>query len=240
MGSAADERVVSAGGLGVVRRGAYAWSTSISTSTGELVGLIGPETAPADDLRRRHHRVVEHRGNDRPDWCRHHQSEPARARETRTRSATWQAIELFDDLTVRENLTVAQPPSLLSALKEISPTAPDRSDAVEEAARDVRTLKSRRVDPERAHAGPAQSSLRRPRARRTPQAVVPRRTGRRSRRPGIDRVRQHLRRSSTAVRRSSYHHDMGPYWESATAASCWSSARWIGPVRQATCAPTRR
>ena len=47
---------------------------------------------------------------------------------------TWQAIELFDDLTVRENLTVAaEHPSMLSSLKQLFARSQARSSAVDEA-----------------------------------------------------------------------------------------------------------
>jgi branched-chain amino acid transport system ATP-binding protein len=55
-------------------------------------------------------------------------------RSRRGLARTWQAIELFDDLTVRENLTVAaHHPSLLSTLRDIFTNSTSRSSAVDEA-----------------------------------------------------------------------------------------------------------
>ena len=88
-----------------------------------------PERRRQDDLRRRHHRVRAAPRHGRARRCRHHRTRARTSAARRGLARTWQAIELFDDLTVRENLTVAaQHPSLLSTLKELfaRPTSLDR------------------------------------------------------------------------------------------------------------------
>ena len=48
-------------------------------------------------------------------------------------SRTWQAIELFDDLTVRENLTVSVHPSAWTTVKEVLASTAVHSDSIDEA-----------------------------------------------------------------------------------------------------------
>jgi len=106
---------------------------SLEVGEGQLVGLIGPngagKTTFVDAITGfvRHSGRVELDGHDLAGMSPH-----ARARLGLAR--TWQGIELFDDLSVRENLTVASHrPTAVSVLKELVSEAVVTTEAVDEA-----------------------------------------------------------------------------------------------------------
>ncbi len=86
---------------------------------GQLVGLIGPNGAGKTTFIDAISGFVRFRGKvllDGEDIS----SLPPHARARRGLARTWQSIELFDDLTVRENLAVASyRPSVLATVKEV-------------------------------------------------------------------------------------------------------------------------
>ena len=126
--------VLSARGISVSFGGVHAVvDVDLDVEPGQLVGLIGPNGAGKTTFIDAVTGFVPHRGIvtlDGVDVTAH--SAHARARAGLAR--TWQAIELFDDLTVRENLTVAaEHPSTLTSLKELLTGSSTRSRAVDAA-----------------------------------------------------------------------------------------------------------
>ncbi len=105
----------------------------LDVEPGQLVGLIGPNGAGKTTFIDAVTGFVPHRGRVELDGIDISELPPhARARHGLAR--TWQSIELFDDLTVRENLTVAaHQPSALTTLKELFARPVTRSRAVDEA-----------------------------------------------------------------------------------------------------------
>jgi len=102
---------------------------------GQLVGLIGPNGAGKTTFIDAISGFVAHRGKVELDGCDLGSRAP-HERAALGLARTWQSIELFDDLTVRENLVVAAyRPSPWAAIKELvsAPVASTR--AVEEAVR---------------------------------------------------------------------------------------------------------
>ncbi len=104
----------------------------LDVEPGQLVGLIGPNGAGKTTFVDAVTGFVEHRGSvellgtDISDLPPHTRARLGLAR-------TWQSIELFDDLSVRENLTVAaHHPSMLSTLRELLARPVARSRAVDE------------------------------------------------------------------------------------------------------------
>ena len=126
--------VLSARGVSVSFGGVHAVvDVDLDVEPGELVGLIGPNGAGKTTFVDAITGFVPHRGTTALDGADITGLSP-HERARRGLARTWQAIELFDDLTVRENLTVAaNHPSLLTAFKEIFTNRADRSDAVDEA-----------------------------------------------------------------------------------------------------------
>ncbi len=126
--------VLSARGITVSFGGVHAVvDVDLDVEPGQLVGLIGPngagKTTFIDAVTGfvRHHGTVELAGDDVSDL-------PPHARARRGLARTWQSIELFDDLSVRENLTVAaHHPSLLTTVKELLARPLAHSRAVDEA-----------------------------------------------------------------------------------------------------------
>jgi branched-chain amino acid transport system ATP-binding protein len=126
--------VLSARGISVSFGGVHAViDVDLDVEPGQLVGLIGPNGAGKTTFIDAITGFVPYRG-----WCAlagtdiTGLSPHARARLGLAR--TWQAIELFDDLTVRENLTVAADhPSALATAKEVFARPVVRSGAVNEA-----------------------------------------------------------------------------------------------------------
>ena len=118
---------VSFGGVHAVR------DVDLDVEAGQLVGLIGPNGAGKTTFVDAvtgfvpHEGTVTLAGSDITGAPPH-----TRARHGIAR--TWQAIELFDDLSVRENLTVAaHHPSILATVKELLAWPIGRSGAVDEA-----------------------------------------------------------------------------------------------------------
>ena len=126
--------VLSARGVSVSFGGVHAVvDVDLDVEPGELVGLIGPNGAGKTTFVDAITGFVPHRGTTALDGADITGLSP-HERARRGLARTWQAIELFDDLTVRENLTVAaNHPSLLTAFKEIFTNRADRSDTVDEA-----------------------------------------------------------------------------------------------------------
>ena len=126
--------VLSARGITVSFGGVHAVvDVDLDVEPGQLVGLIGPNGAGKTTFIDAVTGFVQHGG--RVELAGTDISElPPHARARRGLARTWQSIELFDDLSVRENLTVAaHQPSVLTTLKELfaRPVARDR--AVDEA-----------------------------------------------------------------------------------------------------------
>ena len=105
----------------------------LDVGPGELVGLIGPNGAGKTTFVDAVTGFVAHRGTVALNGIDITGTSP-HDRARRGLARTWQAIELFDDLTVRENLTVAaHHPSFLSTLKEVFTRPLGRSREVDEA-----------------------------------------------------------------------------------------------------------
>ena len=104
----------------------------IDVEAGQLVGLIGPNGAGKTTFVDAVTGFVPHDGTISLDGT----DLTGRAPHVRARhglARTWQAIELFDDLSVRENLTVAaRHPSLLATVKELLTGPMGASEAVDE------------------------------------------------------------------------------------------------------------
>ena len=108
----ASEVSVSFGGLRALV------DVGLEVSEGQLVGLIGPNGAGKTTFIDAISGFVKCRGRVELDG-RDLSSLPPHARARHGLVRTWQSIELFDDLTVRENLAVAaQQQSSLATLRE--------------------------------------------------------------------------------------------------------------------------
>jgi branched-chain amino acid transport system ATP-binding protein len=118
---------VSFGGVRAVR------DADIDVEHGQLVGLIGPNGAGKTTFVDAMTGFVPCEGTVMLDGTDITRAAPhVRARHGLAR--TWQAIELFDDLTVRENLTVAAyQPTTFETVKEILTRPIPRTGAVDEA-----------------------------------------------------------------------------------------------------------
>lgn len=110
--------VLSARGISVSFGGVHAVvGVDLEVEPGQLVGLIGPNGAGKTTFIDAVTGFVQHRGTVELDGT-DITSLPPHSRARRGLARTWQSIELFDDLSVRENLTVAaQHPSMLTTLK---------------------------------------------------------------------------------------------------------------------------
>src|SRR5436190_1388007 len=90
----------------------------LEVGEGRLVGLIGPNGAGKTTFIDAISGFVRYRGRVELDG-RDLTGAPPHARARRGLARTWQSIELFDDLTVRENLLVASHrPSLWRTIRE--------------------------------------------------------------------------------------------------------------------------
>jgi ABC-type branched-subunit amino acid transport system ATPase component len=109
---AADGVSVSFGGLRALD------DVDLTVSEGQLVGLIGPNGAGKTTFIDAITGFVPYQGRVELDG-RGLDGLPAHARADRGLARTWQSIELFDDLSVRENLTVASyHPSTWATVRE--------------------------------------------------------------------------------------------------------------------------
>jgi branched-chain amino acid transport system ATP-binding protein len=126
--------ILSARGITVSFGGVHAVvKVDLDVEPGQLVGLIGPNGAGKTTFIDAITGFVPHGGS--VELAGHDISGlPPHARARLGLARTWQSIELFDDLSVRENLTVAaHHPSMLSTLKELFARPMARSRAVDEA-----------------------------------------------------------------------------------------------------------
>jgi branched-chain amino acid transport system ATP-binding protein len=109
-------------------------SVDLAVADGELVGLIGPNGAGKTTLVDAVTGFVDYTGQVDLDG-RNLAGLRSHARAALGLSRTWQASELFDDLTVRENLAVAsRRPSLWETAKEVvTDSTPIDAEAVDAA-----------------------------------------------------------------------------------------------------------
>jgi branched-chain amino acid transport system permease protein len=111
--------VLSANGVSVSFGGLRALDeVDLEVSEGQLVGLIGPNGAGKTTFIDAISGFVPYRGSVALDGTQL-DARPAHRRAERGLARTWQSIELFDDLSVRENLAVASyRPQAWSTVKE--------------------------------------------------------------------------------------------------------------------------
>lgn len=126
--------VLSATGISVSFGGVRAVvDVTLDIAPGQLVGLIGPNGAGKTTFIDAVTGFVPHAGTVSIDG-KDVTGTPPHARARRGLARTWQATELFDDLTVRENLTVAaRHPTLLQTVRELFVRPVSVVDAVDEA-----------------------------------------------------------------------------------------------------------
>jgi branched-chain amino acid transport system ATP-binding protein len=107
----------------------------LEVSDGQLVGLIGPNGAGKTTFIDAISGFVAYQGRVELDG-RPLEGLSAYVRARRGLARTWQSIELFDDLTVRENLAVASyRPSAWATLKEVLSRPVGTTPAVDRALR---------------------------------------------------------------------------------------------------------
>lgn len=126
--------VLSARGISVSFGGVRAViDVDLDVQPGQLLGLIGPNGAGKTTFIDAITGFVPHHGSvslDGEDVT----TAPPHVRARRGLARTWQAIELFDDLSVRENLTVAaRHPTIGATIKELFTRATATDEAVDEA-----------------------------------------------------------------------------------------------------------
>ena len=126
--------VLSARGISVSFGGVHAVvEVDLDVEPDQLVGLIGPNGAGKTTFIDAVTGFVPHRGTVSIDGRDVTGSKP-HVRALRGLARTWQATELFDDLTVRENLTVAaRHPTTLETIKELFSSQVSDVEAVDEA-----------------------------------------------------------------------------------------------------------
>ena len=125
--------VLSASGVSVTFGGLHALvDADLEVSDGQLVVLIGPNGAGKTTFIDAVSGFVPYRGQVSLDGHRL-DGLPAHERARLGLARTWQSIELFDDLTVRENLAVASyRPSTWSTVKEVLSTPVGTTTSVDE------------------------------------------------------------------------------------------------------------
>jgi branched-chain amino acid transport system ATP-binding protein len=117
---------VSFGGVRAVRE------VDLDVEPGQLVGLIGPNGAGKTTFVDALTGFVPHDGTVMLNGV-DITGMPPHLRARRGLARTWQAIELFDDLTVAENLTAAaHHPSLMATVKQLFGGQVDRSQEIDE------------------------------------------------------------------------------------------------------------
>jgi branched-chain amino acid transport system ATP-binding protein len=125
--------VLEAGGVSVSFGGVRALvDVDVRVEPGQLLGLIGPNGAGKTTFIDAISGFVRYQGSvllDGRDLSGRAPHERARLGLART----WQSVELFDDLTVRENIAVAAEPSAFRALREVVSRPDGRSERVEQA-----------------------------------------------------------------------------------------------------------
>jgi branched-chain amino acid transport system ATP-binding protein len=127
--------VLAAARLSVRFGGVHALSgVDLAVAEGELVGLIGPNGAGKTTLVDAVTGFVDYTGQVELDGRNLAGLRP-HVRAALGLSRTWQSSELFDDLTVRENLAVAsRRPSLWETARElVTDSPPTNAEAVDEA-----------------------------------------------------------------------------------------------------------
>jgi branched-chain amino acid transport system ATP-binding protein len=134
-GGRAVTAVLEARGVSVSFGGVHALvDVDLRVEPGQLLGLIGPNGAGKTTFIDALTGFVRYRGSvllDGRDLDGKAPHERARLGLART----WQSVELFDDLTVRENVTVAADPSALSALRDVVSRSNGQSERVVDALR---------------------------------------------------------------------------------------------------------
>jgi branched-chain amino acid transport system ATP-binding protein len=128
--------VLEAAGLSVSFGGVRAViDVDLEVGEGQLVALIGPNGAGKTTFIDAISGFVPYKGSVALDGVELGSCAP-HVRARRGLARTWQSIELFDDLTVGENLTVAADrPSVWSTVKELVTRPADRAPAAIEALR---------------------------------------------------------------------------------------------------------
>ena len=106
----------------------------LTVEPGQLLGLIGPNGAGKTTFIDAITGFVRYRGSVVFDG-RDLSGEAPHQRSRLGLARTWQSIELFDDLTVVENVAVAADPSSLKAVRDVVSRRDERSERVEEALR---------------------------------------------------------------------------------------------------------
>ena len=99
---------------------------------GQLLGLIGPNGAGKTTFIDAITGFVRYRGDVLLDG-RDLAGKAPHVRARHGLSRTWQSVELFDDLTARENVAVSADPSALSAFRDVVSRPGGRSERVEDA-----------------------------------------------------------------------------------------------------------
>ena len=136
------QTVLSATGISVSFGGLRALDgVDLTVAEGQLVGLIGPNGAGKTTFIDAISGFVPHEGRVELDG-RPLDGLAAHARAQRGLARTWQSLELFDDLSVRENLAVAsyRPSALATAVEALS--RPVRSTKAADAALELLGLEA--------------------------------------------------------------------------------------------------
>ncbi|MGH3137950.1 MAG: ABC transporter ATP-binding protein [Gaiellaceae bacterium] len=129
----AETPVLEARGVSVSFGGVHALvDVDLRLEPGQLLGLIGPNGAGKTTFIDAITGFVRYRGSVLLDG-RDLSGEAPHERARLGLARTWQSVELFDDLTVRENIAVAAEPSAFRALRDVVSRPAGRIERVEEA-----------------------------------------------------------------------------------------------------------